>query len=523
MVTCAPLLVENVFELATLKHKKEALDDIVLVAFVIASLVVFQHSHFAKEVRLTDVVEILRVSMIENALAMFSLSGVTSVSSLEENWVTHLQGLIAMRVKALISATVLNFAKESYMTLTSITVVLQEVNIFSYYVQWAVTLFLIHFECDFFPLLYEWEVMMILHGPHYQASPLFLLEITPQQFYKATLAKKMILDQATLLNMESAFFCLAEIESWRVKWFVEQFGSVAYSRTRNWNWFGNKIGVIIILDMTHVECPVSATAIKTLVHNLANFAHSPMLELRIHGCSDIFGELHAGNNFTILPKCLPFYSDAFCFNATVMLWEGDLTSKETTQTLCDLALLFVAHHEQFKDWVINLHGLVVIWSHVLISIIFFTKKLKFDNGPHITPTGAIATGLVFHFDEDLHTNSHLHMEYSTLRNINIDLHMVYSTLCCLLLFTCAIPNDVVWSGSWLLDYISTWDFMIMDDEATLYPLTVNCKVTTLQSKIDKYMVQNYLGAISIWGCSTYKIETQMMLPMLRVIRKVVFL
>lgn len=121
----------------------------------------------------------------------------------------------------------------------------------------------------------------------------------------------------------------------------------------------------------------------------------------------------------------------------------------------------------------------MIWSHVLIGNTFFTRKLKFVHESHITPTGMMVTGLDFHSGEDLYvTNSDLCMECSTLRQITDDLHMLYFPLWVLLQFTCDIPNDVVWSSYWRLDYTLAWDLMLMDNETTLSTLTVNCKGTT---------------------------------------------
>ncbi|KAK9919217.1 hypothetical protein M0R45_027827 [Rubus argutus] len=99
-------------------------------------------------------------------------------------------------------------------------------------------------------------------------------------------------------------------------------------------------GVSSGLLSTLGQIAVRATTINTRFHNLANFAHSPTLELRLHGCSDNFGGLHADNNLAMLPECLTFYIGAFCFNATVIMRVGQLTLKAPTHTLCDLALLF---------------------------------------------------------------------------------------------------------------------------------------------------------------------------------------
>lgn len=187
-------------------------------------------------------------------------------------------------------------------------------------------------------------------------------------------------------------------------------------------------------------------------------------------------------------------------------------------TLATFWLWLLTTLSGFKVWLINFHGLIVVWAPVVIGNTFFTRELKFDHEFHISLIGATAIRPVFHFCEDLPIiNSDLRMEYSILRNTNDDSHLIYTALWCLPPFTCAIPNDVVWSRYWLLDYTSTWDLKIMDDEATLPSLTVICNVMTQQSKIDEHMVQNYLGAIYQWGCSTYKIETQMMLPVIRVI------
>lgn len=93
---------DNITESATLKHKKEALNDIGSVAFICASIVMFQHSHFAGEARLHDVVEFPKDSMIGNVLATFWFCGVFSLSSLNANWVPHLLGLIAMWFKVVI-------------------------------------------------------------------------------------------------------------------------------------------------------------------------------------------------------------------------------------------------------------------------------------------------------------------------------------------------------------------------------------------------------------------------------------
>lgn len=48
------------------------------------------------------------------------------------------------------------------------------------------------------------------------------------------------------------------------------------------------------------------------------------------GCST-----HKNDTKIMLPECLTFSIGAFCFNASVMIWEGQLTSKSTTQALCD--------------------------------------------------------------------------------------------------------------------------------------------------------------------------------------------
>lgn len=192
-----------------------------------------------------------------------------------------------------------------------------------------------------------WEVMLILHGLCYKASLLSLFEIAPQQFSVTTLATKVILDQATLLSVESSFFFLTEMEFWRIRWFVGDVGTDEDNRTHKGNWFIDKVGITIILDMALVECIVRATTIKTLFHKLANFAHSPMLELRLHGCNDIFVGLHADNNLAMLLECLTFYIGVFCFNTAVLMWVGQLTLKSTTQILCYLALLIGEGPEQY--------------------------------------------------------------------------------------------------------------------------------------------------------------------------------
>lgn len=89
------------------------------------------------------------------------------------------------------------------------------------------------------------------------------------------------------------------------------------------------------------------------------------------------------------------------------------------QSLATFWLWLPATLSSLKDWVIILHGLIVIWAYVfLIRHTLFARKHKFDYESQITPTGPIATGLVFYFGEELR------MEYSAMRNINDDLHMV---------------------------------------------------------------------------------------------------
>ncbi|PRQ19172.1 hypothetical protein RchiOBHm_Chr7g0214251 [Rosa chinensis] len=56
----------------------------------------------------------------------------------------------------------------------------------------------------------------------------------------------------------------------------------------------------------------------------------------------------------------------------------------------------------------------------------------------------------------------------------------------------------------------------MEDGIMHSTFTVICQSTTEQPKIDEYMVQNFEGALSTWGCSKHMNETKIMLPALRV-------
>ncbi|KAK9947286.1 hypothetical protein M0R45_002917 [Rubus argutus] len=186
----------------------------------------------------------------------------------------------------------------------------------------------------------SWDAMLILHGPCYKMSLLSLFEIAPQQFYEATLAKKVILDKLLCSMWNLHLFAWQKWNSGVSSGLLSTLGQMQVVELISGTGFSDKVGVTIILDMALVACPVRATTINTRFHNLANFAHSPTLELRLHGCSDNFGGLHADNNLAMLPECLTFYIGAFCFNATVIMRVGQLTLKAPTHTLCDLALLF---------------------------------------------------------------------------------------------------------------------------------------------------------------------------------------
>ncbi|PRQ27929.1 hypothetical protein RchiOBHm_Chr6g0310571 [Rosa chinensis] len=85
-----------------------------------------------------------------------------------------------------------------------------------------------------------------------------------------------------------------------------------------------------------------------------------------------------------------------------------------------------------KVWILNSHGLIVIKGHLLIGDIFRIRELIFYIESHITPTGAIATGLVFYSGEELHiTNSDSHMVHYNmcLRHTKCKVRDIISNIC----------------------------------------------------------------------------------------------